>query len=402
VRILVLALGVPFPPLGGGLTRTFHLLKALAARHDVTLAAFTYGDAHEAPPYRLNLRSVPWHWSEDYERMTGADAAAAHRAYVRLTHEVDEPWFAGVMDPGPMRALLVDALRGQPDLVLFEGMPLARFLPEVPSGVTRVIDLFDIHSVMAREAVGDADDGNLAALTREAERTLAFERKAVRQCDACLAVSEPDVEAARHLLGATSVHLVPNGVDTSYFSPSSRDPDPGALLFTGRMAYSPNADAARYFAELVLPLVRREVPHARFHIVGDAPPPRVLALASDAVRVYGRVDDIRAFHSRSEVVVVPILSGGGTRLKILEAAACGQAIVSTRLGAEGLPFRDGDHLLIADSPADFAAAVVALLRNPERRAQLGSRARAVAAQFDWVDIGQSFTRVIENILRDRA
>jgi polysaccharide biosynthesis protein PslH len=101
-------------------------------------------------------------------------------------------------------------------------------------------------------------------------------------------------------------------------------------------------------------------------------------------------------------VVVPILSGGGTRLKILEAAACGQAIVSTRLGAEGLPFRDGDHLLIADSPADFAAAVVALLRNTERRAQLGSRARAVAAQFDWVDIGESFTRVIENIVRDRG
>jgi hypothetical protein len=102
VRILVLALGVPFPPLGGGLTRTFHLLKALAARHEVTLAAFTYGDAHESPPYRLDLRTVPWQWSEDYERMSGADPAAAHRAYARLTYEVDEPWFAGVMDPAAM------------------------------------------------------------------------------------------------------------------------------------------------------------------------------------------------------------------------------------------------------------------------------------------------------------
>ena len=402
MRILVLALGVPFPPLGGGLTRTFHLLKALAARHEVTLAAFTYGEPHEPPPYRLDVRPVPWQWSADYERMIGADAGAAHRAYMRLTHEVDEPWFASVMDPGPMDATLGDLLKMQPELVLAEGMPMARFLPRVPSGVARVIDLFDVHSVIARDAVRSAGGGNFAALAREAERTLAFERRAASECDACLAVSEPDVEVARHLLGATAVHLVPNGVETSHFVPSSTAPDPGSLLFTGRMAYPPNADAACYFAEQVLPLVRRDVPHARFHIVGDAPPPAVQALASDAVRVHGRVEDVREFHARAEVVVVPIRSGGGTRLKLLEAAACGKAIVSTRLGAEGLPFRHGHHLEIADSPADFAAAVVALLRHPERRTELGSRARAVAAQFDWSGIGQSFTSIIESIVRDRG
>lgn len=400
MRILALALGVPFPPLGGGLTRTFHLLEALSAHHQVTLAAFTYGESHKDPPYPIRLEPVPWEWSAAYREMTGPDANVARRAYERLTYEDPNPWFASVMEPAAMHQTLARVLSEPPDLVLLEGTPLARFLPGLPAAVPCVLDLFDIHSVMARRALDDGAAADRAAAW-EAERTLAFERRAVSRCAACLAVSEQDAEAARTMLGATMVHVVPNGVDTAYFAPSPRPAEPGALLFTGRMSYAPNADAAIHFVRDVLPLVQRECPHVRFHIVGAAPPPQVSALGSSAVIVHGRVDDVRPHFQNAEVVVVPVRAGGGTRLKVLEAAASAKAIVSTSLGAEGLALEDGRDLLVADSVPAFAAAVVALLQDVARRKSLGTRARAAVSRYDWAAIGEKFRNDLASSLFPR-
>lgn len=387
MRVLVLALGIPFPPIGGGLTRTFHLLEAIASHHDVTLVGFSYegGEDHEEPPYRVHVEAVPWQWSRDYREMLGDDPAAAARAYRRLAHDCDQPWFASVVDPVPMEKALAKVLTARPDVVVLEGTPLAQFATALPGGVPRILDLFDVHSVMDHR--GDE---------REAQRTLTFERTAVRACTSCLAVSAADAEAARSLLGASSVHLVPNGVDTSYFAPRATPTEEGSLLFTGRMNYPPNVEAACFFAEEILPLVREVVPHARFHIVGADPVPEVRALASDAVVVHGRVPDVRPFLAASEVVVVPVRSGGGTRLKVLEAAASGKPIVSTRLGVEGLAF-GADDLLLADDAPDFACAVVGLLGDPKARQAIGSRARLVAGRYQWSTIGEEFRRIIEQL-----
>jgi polysaccharide biosynthesis protein PslH len=397
VRILALALGVPFPPLGGGLTRTFHLLRSLSSHHEVMLAAFVYGEPHDRPAFPVRIEPVPWQWSAAYREMIGEDPAAAQQAYSRLAFADDDPWFVSVLDPAPMEEVLKRILVTRPDLVLLEGTPLARFLPALPREVPRILDLFDIHSEMERQALEQSPPAEREARSREAERTLLFERHAAQSCDACLAVSEKDAVAATTVLGATRVHVVPNGVDTSYFSPSSDEPESGALLFTGRMSYEPNVDAVCFFAAEVLPLIRRDAPHARLHIVGAGPPPRVAALASDSVVVHGRVDDIRPHQWNAEVVVVPVRAGGGTRLKVLEAAACGKAIVSTPLGVEGLAFHAGDDLVVAEPPTDFAVAVVELLRNPARRDDLGARARAAARRYEWGAIGESFRQIVEDI-----
>jgi glycosyltransferase involved in cell wall biosynthesis len=387
MRVLVLALGIPFPPIGGGLTRTFHLLEAIASHHDVTLVGFSYegGDDYEEPPYRLHVETVPWQWSRDYREMIGDDPAAAAQAYRRLAHDCDLPWFASVVDPVPMEKTLARVLTAQPDVVVLEGTPLAQFASGLPASIPRILDLFDVHSLMDHRA----DE-------REAQRTLAFERDAVRACTSCLAVSPADAEAARSLLGASTVHLVPNGVDTSYFAPQATSAEKGSLLFTGRMKYPPNVEAACLFAAEILPLVRQVVPHARFHIVGADPAPEVRALASDAIVVHGRVPDVRPFLAASEVVVVPVRSGGGTRLKVLEAAASGKAIVSTRLGVEGLDF-SADDLRIADDAPDFARAVVGLLGDPPTRQAIGLRARRVAGRYQWSAIGEEFRRILEQL-----
>lgn len=396
MRVLALALGVPFPPAGGGLTRTFHLLQALSAAHDVELLAFTYGEPYAPPPYPVRVVPVPWQWSALYQQMTSADVVAARAASDHLSYAVDDPWFVSALDPTAMNGEVRAAVaRHRPDVVLLEGTPLAQFMPCLPPGVPCLLDCFDVHSHMARRALATARPDERRALSREAARVLAFERRAVREAHACLVVSADDATAARAMLGAMRVHLVPNGVDTTHFAPANSAPEPGAILFTGRMNYEPNAEAVLHCAEQVLPLVRREVPHARLHVVGAAPPPAVAALRSDAVVVHGQVDDMRPYHARAEVVVVPVRRGGGTRLKVLEAAASGKAIVSTPLGVEGLPFVAGHDVLVADAPEDFAAAVVALLRDEARRHELGRRARQAALAFDWSAIGAALRAIVE-------
>jgi glycosyltransferase involved in cell wall biosynthesis len=179
---------------------------------------------------------------------------------------------------------------------------------------------------------------------------------------------------------------VATGVDTSYFTPRPADAgDLRHLVFTGSMDWIPNEDAMKHFCHDVLPLIRAEEPGVTLSIVGRAPTPAVQRLADiTGVEVTGRVDDVRDYVGRAGVYVVPIRIGGGTRLKIFEAMAMARAVVSTTVGAEGLPVTDGRDVLIADRPDDFAAAVVSLIRDPARRVQLERAARdLVVARYDW-------------------
>ena len=141
----------------------------------------------------------------------------------------------------------------------------------------------------------------------------------------------------------------------------------------------------QFFCRDILPLIRAAEPDVRLSIVGRAPTPEVKRLADDhAIQVTGRVDDVRPYVRDAAVYIVPLRIGGGTRLKIFEAMAMGKAVVSTTVGAEGLPVTSGEHLLLADEPHTFARAVVSLLRGPDRRAQLEQAARAlVVERYDW-------------------
>jgi glycosyltransferase involved in cell wall biosynthesis len=189
--------------------------------------------------------------------------------------------------------------------------------------------------------------------------------------------------------------VVPNGVDARYFVPTPGSGQEGYILFTGSMIYRPNVRAVQHFSREILPRIRSRSPLARFHIVGASPTKDVKDLASDHVTVHGAVPDMRPYYADAAVVVAPLLDGGGTRLKILEAAACGKAIVSTSIGAEGLEFRSRRDILLADSAGDFSDAVVGLLGDEPRRDELGRHARAASLPYDWVQVGADYCRLIE-------
>jgi glycosyltransferase involved in cell wall biosynthesis len=163
-------------------------------------------------------------------------------------------------------------------------------------------------------------------------------------------------------------------------------------VFVGSMDWYPNEDAALHLMDTILPSIRREIPGASLHIVGRNPSARVRTAAARAdVEVTGTVDDVRPHVAKAAVLLVPMRVGGGTRLKIFEALAMAKAVVSTTVGAEGLPLLPGTHFLQADDPSEFAAAVVTLLRDPRRREVLGAAGRTlVAERYSWSQIASEF------------
>ena len=169
------------------------------------------------------------------------------------------------------------------------------------------------------------------------------------------------------------------------------------------MDYPPNEDAVVWFANEILPSLRAGQPEMGFTIVGRSPTPAVKALARrPGIRVTGEVEDIRPYLAEAVALVVPLRSGGGTRLKILQAMAMGRPVVSTTLGAEGLEIADGDNIIVADSPERFAESIVRLAIAPDTAARIGLAGRRLAlAKYDWRQCLRGLEDLYQALLTDR-
>jgi len=217
-----------------------------------------------------------------------------------------------------------------------------------------------------------------------------YEAWACRQADAVIAVSEQDAAALRRLVPGLQVTVVPNGVDVSVYAafhhPTPLLP-PHSLLFTGTMDFRPNVDAVLWFVEHVLERVRAAVPDVQFYIVGQRPHRRLDVLKGrPGIVITGSVPDTRPYFADADIYVIPLQSGGGTRLKVLEAMAMKKPIVSTTMGCDGYPLTPGHEAILADDPAQFAQAVIDLLNDPERRKALGEAGFVLAQRYDWANI----------------
>jgi glycosyltransferase involved in cell wall biosynthesis len=171
------------------------------------------------------------------------------------------------------------------------------------------------------------------------------------------------------------------------------------------MDWLPNEDGVAYFIREILPLIRQQVPQVSLRIVGRKPSADLESLAArqENVELTGWVEDVRPFLARGAVCIVPLRIGSGTRLKIFEAMAMGKAVVSTSIGAEGLPVQPGENILMADDPHTFAQSVVSLLRDPTRRRKIGLAARKlVADNYSWERIADDFAAVLADVAARHA
>ena len=391
MRILWLKSDLLLPLDKGGKLRTWHLLRHLARRHDITYVAFSEPGA--SPADLTGMREVVSH----LETIPRTDPPKGSLGfYVDAARHVMDPlpYAVGKYRSRMFRRRVAALLATERfDVVVCDFLPPAVNLPRrLPCPA--VLFTHNVEAEIWRRHA-ETKTGWIARSLYRAQhrRMLRYEGRQIAAFDGVLAVSDADRETLGRLYPDAArqpIHVIPTGVDTDFFSPSISNPQSASrndLVFTGSMDWLPNEDAMRYFCRDILPLIRADEPDARLSIVGRAPTPAVRRLAAehpDCVRVTGRVDDVRPYVRDAAVYVVPLRIGGGTRLKIFEAMAMGKAIVSTTVGAEGLPVTNGEHLLLADEPRAFARDVVRLMRDGDRRRVLEAAARAlVVERYDW-------------------
>ena len=237
---------------------------------------------------------------------------------------------------------------------------------------------------------------------REYQTTVRAERHYLNLADHVLTVSETDRNIFAQFISPEKISVIPTGVDVDFFRPAEVEDQPNSLVFTGSMDWMPNEDAIFFFVENILPRIRSQVPDVTLRVVGRRPSARLLELAgtTQGLQITGAVEDIRPHVLSAAAYIVPLRVGSGTRLKIFEAMAMGKAVVSTSIGAEGLPVHPGRDILIADHPDEFADAVVSLLQDRERRCEIGRAARTLVEQrHNWESVGRYFESVLESVVK---
>jgi glycosyltransferase involved in cell wall biosynthesis len=401
MRILWVKLGGLWPLTSGGRLLSYHVLARLAQRHRLTLVT-THGPQDDLAGLSQHL---PW-----CEQIVSVPHAPVRRGSARLAVTLARSWLSPLpLDllrwrVGPLaRAVehllatrafdlcLADVLFAVPNLPRRLDVPLALLAHNVE------------HVIWRRLAETERSRWRRAVLDVEWRKVRAYELHACRRADVTLTVSDVDRAVLAAAAPGAVVRSIPTGVDTAYFTPNGDHEAPGRVVFAGSMDWYPNEDAALHFMHAILPLVRREVAEASFQIVGRNPSRTLRAAAARAgVEVTGTVPDIRPYLGSAAVCVVPLRVGSGTRLKIFEALAMGKAVVSTRVGAEGLPVVDGVHYVAAESPAEFAATVAALLRDPARRGTLGEAGRRlVEERYSWTHVAREVERRCEDLVGAR-
>jgi glycosyltransferase involved in cell wall biosynthesis len=381
---------VPYPPRQGTALRNWGLLRGLARHHRVALLSFAAPDQSLTPPPPLTERVaqvalLPQPRRHLRDRLRDLAFTSQPDLTQRLASDAFRRQLRAWLDAAPTGAAF--------DWVLVEGLELAGYLDEVWGREDHPRVAFDAHNceylLQKRAAATDRFrprrwPGALYSAVQW-RRLRRYEARICRRADLVVAVSQADAEALRRIAPSVTPMVVPNGISVAtYAGCTAREPlAQPAFVFTGTMDFRPNVDGVLWFVREVWPRVRAALPEAHFYVVGRRPHPRLAPLRERPdVVVTGSVPDTRPYIGAARVYVVPLLVGGGTRLKLLESTAMGKAVVSTRLGAEGFPDRE-DAMQLADTPAAFARACVRLAQDADARRALEQRARAFAVRYDW-------------------
>ena len=397
MRILWLKTELLHPVDKGGKIRTYNMLKELKNEHHVTYLTLDDGSASaeerkRSTEYCHDLICIP---HRRWEKFTPG-------FYFELLLNLVEsrPYAIKKYESAAMLREIVELERRNCfDFIVCDFLAPAA---NVPRNLASPTILFQ-HNVEAmiwkRHYEIQTNLIKKAYLYNQWQKMRRFEKQMCRDFDCVIGVSAEDREQMKRDYGAQTVFDVPTGVDTDYFQPRGVQPSAHSMVFTGSMDWLPNEDAIKYFMQEIMPLIKKKVPDAALTVVGRNPPPALVELSKEdpSLIITGRVEDVRPYIEESAAYIVPLRIGGGTRLKIFEAMAMERAVVSTTVGAEGLPVSNGIELLVADEPAAFANAVITLLTNSSYAVQLGQRAASIVRQnHGWRQVTESFVSICTN------
>jgi sugar transferase (PEP-CTERM/EpsH1 system associated) len=398
MKILWVKGGGLIPPDTGGKIRSYNILRELARHHSVTFFSFYAahdGDAHQDLKNLFDcVVCIPL-------QLPAAKSAGEMFDYgLRLFSS--QPYnFTKFCRPEVRRRLHALLRQEEYDVILCDFMAPAGVIPwHLPT--PKVIFTHNVEATIWRRHYQVATNPLWKAISwLEWRRMEAAERRYLRLADRVLTVSDTDRDAFAPFVDPGKLKVIPTGVDVDYFQPLPVEETPHSLVFTGSMDWLPNEDAILYFVDAILPLIKQQCPDVSLEVVGRSPSNKLQALAAPekSIRLTGWVEDIRPFVARGSVCIVPLRIGGGTRLKIFEAMAMSKAVVSTTVGAEGLPVRNGENILLADTPRDFASSVISLLNDSNGRKRLGTSARTLVLEnYSWPKVAEVFAQTLEAVI----
>ena len=397
MKILWVKPGKLLPLDTGGKLRTYNILRHLAATHDLTYLSYYGGQRDEA--YE---REVLTHLPGTVSVYTAApEATGSARYFDYLRHFSNSaPYSISKFAARKVQKLLREWIpQHKFDVAVCDFLASTLNFPDKLATPTALFQ-HNVETILwKRKADFEAKWLDRIVSKVEYAKMRRFEPEQTRRFHHVIAVSETDRETMSPMVGREHISVVPTGVDLRkyQYDPAARPSGP-LVVFTGSMDRAPNIDGVEFFCKEIWPQVLTKVPGARFRIVGRDPQPRVRALASENVEVTGTVPSIIDHLREAAVFVVPLRIGGGTRIKIYEGMAMGKATVSTTVGAEGLDVQHGRDILLEDSPAGFASAIVTFLQNEEVRRRYEAAAAATARKYDWSVITEQFVEVLQKTI----
>src|ERR1051325_560815 len=389
LRLLLVVSQLPYPVINGEDLRVSELARRVAAVHDTEVLAYRGNDSELREVskwfkavYLLERTPCP-----DYERtrlLRVLDAFRPSRMYQfdRLVYE-------------QLKQLLNKRKYDWIWIPSWQMMPYASQL-----GCGRVLlDVMDDGVLeLIRQARCSRSAMEWLITVKRLFVTFLFERQYFSNAACCSVVSEVDARALRRVCGRAKVMVVPNGVDSTYFSPLGLLEEYPSLIFEGNMSFGPNIDAIRYFCAEIWPIVKAHVPQTKLWIVGRNPAEEVLRLQDDAIIVTGSVEDIRPYLDRASVFICPMRQGAGVKNKILQAWAMGKPVVSTTIALGGLSAYPEKNILTADAPDTFAEQTLRLLTDRSLRETLGRQGRQTVRQrHGWAEQSKLLMTVMEEL-----
>lgn len=391
MNVLVLTPYIPYPPNFGGSVRIFHLIRQLSRRHRVHLLSFQEesgsGDPKGIEPFCRTITVVPRRIGD--KRMQQFRSLFSHSSFQHRFHS------SRAMQEALDRLVREERV----DLILVEFSQMAGF--RFPAGVPVVVDEHNVEfDLLERMAAREGGFFRRLFNRMEAAKFRREELASLGKAALTLVTSERDGELLKsHHAGIETV-VITNGVDCDHFARPEGPRDREHAVFVGATHYFPNEDGVLFFLRDIHEEIRKNHSDFRVTVVGGNPPPSITRYRSSHVEITGYVEDVRPYMWGASLFIVPLRMGGGTRFKIVEAMAAGVPVVSTRLGAEGIPARDGRELLLADEPSAFAEAAGRVFSDPALAESLGREGLSfVRRHFDWSVIGEALNSALEAAVR---
>jgi glycosyltransferase involved in cell wall biosynthesis len=390
MKILFLSRWFPYPSNNGSKIRIFNLLKGLSRCHEVTLLSFI--DPGDTPPDEPLLQeicsechTVPWREFDPNSRRARFGFLSPKPRFILDTHSAQ-------MENEINRLVS----KNKYDLVIASQLSMAAY-HDAFGNVKAIFEELEIGGFY--EQAHSA--GSFLRRLRNRLTWLklhSYLSGVLKSFSVCTVASEKEKKLFVEMFPGhqSKAMVIPNGIDLTQYRASNVERGQHRLVFSGSFRYAANYQAAVWFLEKVYPLILESVPDIQLFITGDhanLPLPM-----TTNVHLTGHVDDIKSLIASCDVSIVPIWSGGGTRLKILEAMALGTPVVSTSKGAEGLLSVNGKHILVVDDPEGFATGVIRLLQVRKFAGQMASDAfQLVKDRYDWAQIMPGFLQMIENV-----